>query len=132
MTGRLLGAFFFGPTPPRYGAAQMQSQNTDSQVLSISDFCKRNRISRSTFHKLKKSNRAPREIRLGRAIRISLEAEQVWRRDREMPMDAEARLIKREAEARTRQAHKAGKAAAASPKHFNKAKTEKPDPKAGR
>lgn len=110
----------------------MHSQKNDCQVLSITDFCERNGISPTTYHKLKKTDRAPREMSLGRAIRISFEAEQVWRRDREMPMDAEARLIKREAEARTRQARKAGKAAAASPKHFNKAKPEKPDPKAGR
>lgn len=92
----------------------------ERQAFAIPEFCFRNSISPTLYHKLKKSGRGPREMVLGRAIRISLEAEADWRRQREMPDDAEARLIAREREARERAARKAGKAAIASPKHVSK------------
>jgi len=59
---------------------------------------------------------------LGRAIRISIEAERDWRAERECPNDTEAQLIRREAEARSRAAKKAGRTAAASPRHISKRK----------
>ncbi len=98
----------------------METQSTERQAFSIAEFCFRNSISPTLYHKLKKFGRAPREMVLGRAIRISLAAEADWRRAREMPDDTEARLIAREREARERSARKAGKAAIASPHHVSK------------
>jgi hypothetical protein len=92
----------------------------EQQAFLIKEFCKRNRISLATYHKIKKEGRGPREMSLGRAIRISIEAERDWRAAREMPDDTEARLIKREAEARSRLSRHAGARAAASKRHVSK------------
>jgi hypothetical protein len=59
-------------------------------------------------------------MRLGRMLRITLAAEAQWQAAREMPTDAEERLLRREAEARARVASNAGRAAAASPRHVSK------------
>jgi hypothetical protein len=90
------------------------------QAFSIQEFCYRNGISNATYHKLKGQKRGPREMILGRAIRISIEAERDWRAQREQPTDTEARLIKREAQARVRQAKKAAQRSVTSPKHVSK------------
>jgi hypothetical protein len=95
----------------------------ERQAFTIREFCSRNRIAPSTFFKLKASDRAPRLMTLGRAIRISVEAERDWQAERELPPDTEARLIRREAEVRQRVARKAAKASAASPNHVSKRKT---------
>jgi hypothetical protein len=93
---------------------------TERQAFTIGEFCARNSISATTFHKLKKEGRGPNEMHLGTAIRISAEAKMVWRRARETPDEAELRLIQREQEARRRSARKAAKAAVASPHHVSK------------
>lgn len=59
-------------------------------------------------------------ITLGRAIRISAEAERAWQIAREDPDDTELRLIQREQEDRARRARKAAKASTASPHHVSK------------
>lgn len=97
-----------------------RSIETDRQAFTIQEFCFRNGISPGTYHKLKAQGRGPREMPLGRAIRISIEAERDWRQEREQPADTEARLLKRESEARRRGANKAAKAAVASPAHVSK------------
>jgi predicted DNA-binding transcriptional regulator AlpA len=61
--------------------------NTERQAFSIQEFTFRNGISLATYHKLKSQGRAPREMVLGRAIRISIEAERDWRTAREQPDD---------------------------------------------
>src|SRR4029079_11103948 len=71
----------------------------EPQAFSIAEFCARNRISLSTFHKLKNQGRGPRLMCLGRAIRISIEAERDWRAEREAPLGLEAKKINVEARA---------------------------------
>ena len=90
------------------------------QTLSIATFCARNGIGLTLYHRLKNEGRGPREMRLGRTIRITLDAERDWQREREFPSDAEARLIAREQKARVGLARRAGKIAAASPKHVSR------------
>ena len=46
-------------------------------------FCISNAISESTYHKLKRKGKGPREIELDGRIIITPEAEQDWRRERE-------------------------------------------------
>lgn len=92
----------------------------DRQAFTIQEFCFRNGISVCTFYKLKEQDRAPRLMLLGRAIRISIEAERDWRAARERPSDTEARLLQREAEARERSARKAAKMSVASNRHVSK------------
>src|SRR5688572_3962312 len=55
------------------------------QAFSIGEFCQRNGISLHLYHKLRLQGRGPRVMALGRAIRISIEAEQAWRHEREVP-----------------------------------------------
>ena len=92
----------------------------EPQAFSIAEFCARNRISLSTFHKLKNLGRGPRLMCLGRAIRISIEAERDWRAEREQPQAAEASQTVFEARLRSSAGRRAGKLAAASPRHVSK------------
>jgi len=92
----------------------------DRQAFSIQEFCFRNSISPTTYFKLKRANCSPVEMKLGKAVRISIEAEKAWRQERERPSDTEARLIELEAEARVKRAKKAGAASVASPRHVSK------------
>ena len=52
--------------------------------FNIQEFCKRHNISPMQFFRLRKQGRGPRVLQAGRqALRISLEAEQDWIRERE-------------------------------------------------
>jgi hypothetical protein len=92
----------------------------EPQAFSIAEFCARNRISLSTFHKLKNQGRGPRLMCLGRAIRISVEAERDWRALREKASGAERRAIMRDAQRRSAAARQAGTSAAKSPRHVSR------------
>jgi hypothetical protein len=92
----------------------------EPQAFSIPEFCVRNRISLSTFHKLKGQGRGPRLMCLGRALRISIEAERDWRGAREKPEGAEAERIAREAKARSTAGRRAGRLAVLSARHISK------------
>jgi predicted DNA-binding transcriptional regulator AlpA len=96
----------------------------ERNAFSIPEFCARNGISAWTFYKLQREGRGPRTMDLG-AIRISRQAEVDWQREREMPGDAEARLIKRQQEARHRQTRAAAKKSVASPRHVSKRKARR-------
>lgn len=69
---------------------------------SIQEFCERHHISKTLFQRLQAQGRGPRMMKLGRALRISADAERQWLADREAPSDTEARLIKREEQIRSR------------------------------
>jgi hypothetical protein len=107
---------------PKVAASHADSADplATPQTLSIATFCARNGIGLTLYHRLKNEGRGPREMRLGRTIRITLEAERDWQREREWPSDAEARLIAREHKARVGLSRRAGKIAAASPKHISR------------
>jgi len=48
-------------------------------LMTLAEFCDRNRISKSTYHNLDAIGRAPATIRLGSRVLISPEAETAWR-----------------------------------------------------
>jgi hypothetical protein len=100
--------------------AQVETSRKEPQAFTVDEFCARNRISHTTFFKLKAQNRAPRMMHLGAAVRISIEAERDWRAAREAPTDTEARLIAKEAAARIAASRRAAKLSAASPNHVSK------------
>jgi predicted DNA-binding transcriptional regulator AlpA len=52
-------------------------------ALTISEFCKSHGFSRGHFYKLKKRGIAPRTMRLGGRVVVSIEAAADWRRERE-------------------------------------------------
>jgi hypothetical protein len=45
---------------------------------SITEFCSRHRIGRTTYFSLRKRGLGPKEIRFGRVVRISAQAEAEW------------------------------------------------------
>lgn len=94
-------------------------------VITIDEFCKRNRISKFTYHKLKGQDRGPREMKLNGVIRITLKAEADWQRAREMPKDPEERLNRRQEMARSRAAKQAGKASVKSTRHVSNRKARR-------
>lgn len=52
-------------------------------VHSIESFCRSNGISITTYFVLKRQGKGPREMKVGKRILITPEAEQDWRRARE-------------------------------------------------
>jgi hypothetical protein len=50
---------------------------------TIDEWCEANRICRSQYYNLKRQGLTPREMRFGRSVRISPEADAEWRRQRE-------------------------------------------------
>ena len=85
--------------------------------FSIADFCYRNDISLSTYHKLKHSGFGPREMRLGTVIRITLDAERKWQEARSNPRGAEAEAKAAAQEIASARGRKAGQLAVQSPRH---------------
>lgn len=51
-----------------------------SKTFTIKEFCGRHKISRSHYYDLRKSGDGPKEIRSGRLVRITREAEGAWLR----------------------------------------------------
>jgi len=68
------------------------AKEIEPQVFSIAEFCVRNRLTLPTFHKLQRTGRGPRMMRLGHVGRISLEAERAWREKMEADSNSEAAL----------------------------------------
>ena len=56
---------------------------TPSDLYTIEIFCERNRMSEAMYFKLKRQGKAPREMKIGKKILITPEAEADWRRERE-------------------------------------------------
>jgi hypothetical protein len=54
-----------------------------NDVHSIESFCRSNGISITTFFALKRQGKGPREMKVGKRILITPEAERDWRRERE-------------------------------------------------
>jgi hypothetical protein len=94
-------------------------------AFTIAEFCGRNAIGLATFHKLKRQGLGPREMRLGSAIRISIEAERDWRNARENPGPQEAKELAAQATDRRERARAAGKLAAQSPRHISTKRAQK-------
>jgi predicted DNA-binding transcriptional regulator AlpA len=49
-------------------------------MMTIDEFCRDNRISRSMFYKLRRESQAPQVVKLGRLSRITPEAALAWRK----------------------------------------------------
>jgi hypothetical protein len=64
----------------------------DVDAFSVSEFCRRNRISVQLFYKLKPKGLMPPTFRLGARVLISREAAAAWRREREQAAQAAERL----------------------------------------
>lgn len=92
-------------------AAWLPGNPNDRSILGfrIRNGSSRGPMSKQKYNSLKKRKRGPREIRDGNTIIITVEAEQDWRRAREAPRGAEARLVAREDQARQQRAKSAAR-----------------------
>ena len=77
-------------------------------------------MSRKFYNDLKKRGLAPRETHVNGRISITPEAEAEWDRARSNPTTTEARLNSKLRKFRHERAVRAGRAAAASPRHISK------------
>jgi hypothetical protein len=68
---------------------------SDDQLLTVPEFCDRNRIKPSSYFELRKRGQGPRETRVLSRVFISPEAESDWRREREQPDAQDLKIIKR-------------------------------------
>jgi len=59
-----------------------------ADVFTVPDFCRRHRISVSTYYNLKRAGEAPREMSVANRILITKESAAAWRREREVAGDA--------------------------------------------
>lgn len=57
--------------------------SNDGALLTMEEFCERNRISVSHYYKLKRDGKHPREVKAGKRRLITQEAEADWRRESE-------------------------------------------------
>jgi predicted DNA-binding transcriptional regulator AlpA len=74
------------PPPPQLPPPIEQPigvQPGDEDASTVDEFCKRNRISRSTFYKLARAGTGPQLSKLGKSTRIYRWAERLWQRQRE-------------------------------------------------
>jgi hypothetical protein len=92
----------------------------EQDAYKVAEFCKRHRISVSTFHKLRKEGRGPDVMQPGAQARISKEAAEEWRK--KMAIEATS-VAEKLAQARRVKAAKIGAAASKeSPNHVSQRK----------
>jgi hypothetical protein len=84
------------PFKPRLEFKRHSKRRKPGDVHTIPSFCISNAISESTYHKLKRQGRGPREIEIDGRILITEEAEHDWRLEQERET-AERRQREREA-----------------------------------
>jgi hypothetical protein len=56
---------------------------TDDGSKTITEFCRKKKLSRAKYFKMRQKGRGPREARDGKWVRITPEAERDWDRARE-------------------------------------------------
>jgi hypothetical protein len=99
-----------------------------TSLLTLEEFCLRNRMARVTFHKLQREGRAPAIIRLSaQLVRISVEAEREWRMRLSAPSGAEAKAAAVARAVAQKRGRTAAAASSASPLHVSKARRRVPE-----
>ena len=78
--------------------ATPESHRIADPSYTVLDFRLAEGITRPTYDKLQKQERGPREMRMGRLVRISHGARMKWQRDHENPKDEEATAVRKEAD----------------------------------
>ena len=58
---------------------------SDERSLNIKSFCEKYRISAPIYYKWQRNGTGPKELRIGRVIRITSEAEREWLEARAVP-----------------------------------------------
>jgi hypothetical protein len=67
----------------------------DDSPFTIEEFCKRNRLSLTSYYELRTRGQGPREMRVLSKVLISPEAERDWRLARETPSLSDTATIAR-------------------------------------
>jgi hypothetical protein len=98
----------------------MSNETLERSAFSISEFCYRNSMSHSTFHKLERAKQGPAVMRAGALVRITREAELAWQKARSEPDAVEVAREKARARGVV-----AGKLAVLSPRHVANVKRAK-------
>ena len=62
--------------------------NTTNQAYSVAEFCRQHSISRALFYKLRKEDKAPQTMRVGRRTLVSQESASLWRKAMEVQSNA--------------------------------------------
>jgi hypothetical protein len=106
--------------------ANIDTQEEGAAVYTVAEFCSVYKMSLTTWHKLRRENRAPRMMQYGVQARISLEAAREWVKMMEEHSNSAAERL--EYQRRVASASKAGKIASTSPLHPCR---QKPKPPAG-
>jgi hypothetical protein len=88
--------------------------------LTISEFCKLEKISPPTYYELKKQNLAPEELRYLTVVRITPKAREQWHQ--RMAKHAHSRTVKIEHARQVAQSRAAARASVESPNHIQKQK----------
>jgi len=86
---------------------------------------KRGAMSRKFYKTMKDDGIGPRETVIGNLTIITVSDELAWEQARANPTGTEAEIVAKRREWRHKRAVKAGKAAAASPKHISKRRRQK-------
>ena len=60
---------------------------------SVAEFCAAEGLTRTTFYKMRRQGFGPREMRIGRVIRITHRARLDWQQERENPSPKEKKRI---------------------------------------
>jgi hypothetical protein len=93
---------------------------TDTAVgrssYKITEFCERNALSKTRYHKLQRAGRGPVEMRDGQTVRISAEAEIEWQRALAQPT-ADTKRSRKVAQQKGRLG---GQLSAQSPRHISR------------
>jgi len=55
----------------------------DGASLTVLEFCAAEKISRAHYYNMRNRGEGPREMRLGKCVRITPESRSEWRRERE-------------------------------------------------
>jgi hypothetical protein len=62
----------------------------DLNAMPIAEFCRRNRISKTRYYELQKQRLGPKEMRMGKTIRISVKSERRWVRLMELQSSSDS------------------------------------------
>jgi hypothetical protein len=94
-------------------------------AFSIAEFCFRNDISLSTYHKLRHAGLGPQEMRFNTVVRISRDAESKWQKARTNPRGAEAAAVIAAQARGVERGRTAAKLAVRSPRHQSNIKRKR-------
>jgi hypothetical protein len=64
-------------------ASEHETLPNPRAAYSVKEFCRAHRISEDMFFKLVRQGEAPRRMRVGTRVLVSIEAAEEWRRERE-------------------------------------------------